>query len=320
MTRWAREAERAGLGSLWFVEDYFEPGAFSLAAAAAAVTESPAIGLGVVNPFTRHPALLAMETAALSGVASGRVLLGLGSSNRVWIEEQMGIPFTTPLQALRECVEIIRRLWSGERLSYQGRCFTLRDVALDFKPAQPELPILLGAKAPKALTLAGEVADGVHCSILASPEHVRRVCAITAEARRSAGRAGDFAVIAYLPMAVAQDGERARAHMKPLLARYLGLLHGQSILKDAGLSDARTLPFKEALLRGESPTHLVSDDLLETFAVAGTPDECRRALSRWAEAGLDAPVAVPAPGLDPVEQLQFLGSELAPFWREMVCR
>ncbi|OGK96152.1 MAG: hypothetical protein A3D33_18065 [Candidatus Rokubacteria bacterium RIFCSPHIGHO2_02_FULL_73_26] len=62
---WARAAERAGLGSVWLIEDYFYPGAFALAGAAAAVTERVTVGIGVVNPYTRHPALLAMGLAAL---------------------------------------------------------------------------------------------------------------------------------------------------------------------------------------------------------------------------------------------------------------
>src|SRR5258705_12782631 len=88
-TDWARAAERAGLGSLWVIEDYFDPGAYALAGAAAAVTERIAIGLGVVNPYTRHPALVAMETAALAGVAPRRVVLGMGRSNRKGIAGQM---------------------------------------------------------------------------------------------------------------------------------------------------------------------------------------------------------------------------------------
>src|SRR5262245_6529811 len=79
---WSSLAERAGLGSLWISEDHFHPGAYALAAAAAAVTERITIGLGVVNPYTRHPALVAMETSALAGLAPGRVVLGLGTSNR----------------------------------------------------------------------------------------------------------------------------------------------------------------------------------------------------------------------------------------------
>jgi 5,10-methylenetetrahydromethanopterin reductase len=173
-THWARAAEHAGLGSVWVIEDYFHPGAYTLAAAAAAVTERIVIGLGVVNPYTRHPALVAMETAALAGIAPGRVVLGLGSSNRKWIEAQMAIPFKTPLGGLREGVEIVRRLLAGERVTYTGEVFSVHDVALEAPPPAP-VPILLGVKGPRALALAGEIADGVHCSILASPAHVRRV-------------------------------------------------------------------------------------------------------------------------------------------------
>src|SRR5258707_9324980 len=78
----ARAAERGGLDSLWYIEDYFQTGAFAVAGAAAAVTTRLGIGLGVVNPYTRHPALLAMETATLAGIAPGRVVLGLGGGGR----------------------------------------------------------------------------------------------------------------------------------------------------------------------------------------------------------------------------------------------
>ena len=311
---WARAAERAGLGSLWIIEDYFDPGAYALAGAAAAVTERVAIGLGVVNPYTRHPALVAMETAALAGLAPGRVVLGLGSSNRKWIEEQMAIPFKTPLRGLREGVEIVRRLLDGERLTYTGEVFSVHDVTLE-APPPVRVPILLGVKGPRALGLAAEVADGVHCSILASPGHVRRVRATTAARPR-----GEFVVIAYVPVAMSDDGAEARARVRPLLARYLGVLHGQSILADAGLGPERTQPFREALMAGRGAGELVTDDMVDTLAIAGTPAQCRGALARWAEAGLDAPVVVLPGGDDLAGQLERLGRELVPAWKEARCR
>lgn len=314
---WARAAERAGLGSVWLIEDYFYPGAFALAGAVAAVTERTVVGVGVVNPYTRHPALLAMETAALAGLAPGRVVLGLGSSNRVWIEERMGIPFTAPLQSVRECVEIVRRLLAGERLTYRGQRFALDGVALEWAPERA-VPIFLGVKGPKALRLAGEIAEGVHCAILASPAHVRRVRA-TAGAARAAGT-GPLTVIAYVPLAVGRDGAAARAALRPFVARYLGFLHGQSILADAGLDASRTLPFREALLGGERAGHLVTDEILDRVAVAGTPADCRRALARWAEAGLDVAVAVVPREANMLEQLALIGAELSPSWKEMRCR
>jgi 5,10-methylenetetrahydromethanopterin reductase len=313
-TEWARAAEGAGLGSLWVIEDYFLPGAYALAGAAAAVTERIVIGLGVVNPYTRHPALVAMETAALAGIAAGRVALGLGSSNRTWIEAQMAIPFKTPLRGLREGVEIVRRLLDGQRVTCTGEVFCVHDVALEAPPPEP-VPILLGVKGPRALALAAEVADGVHCSILASPAHVRRVRATTASRAR-----GDFKVIAYVPVAVSDDAAEARGWIRPLVARALGALHGQSILQDAGLDAARTQPFRDATVAGRAAAELVTDDLMDAVAVAGTPAQCRAALARWAEAGLDAVVAVVPRGADLARQVERLGRELSPAWKELRCR
>jgi len=128
---------------------------------------------------------------------------------------------------------------------------------------------------------------------------------------------GKLVVIAYVPVMIAADGGEARERVKPLLARYAGVLHGQSILEDAGLSPARTLPFREALARGESAGHLVTDDIIDALAVAGNPEECRRQLRRWAEAGLDAPIAVVPPGVELGEQIARIGAELAPAWKEM---
>lgn len=309
VVEWSRAAGRAGLGSVWIIEDYFQPGAYALAAAAAAVTERVAIGLGVVNPYTRHPALVAMETAALAGLAPGRVVLGLGTSNKRWIEEQMAIPFKTPLRGLREGVAIVRALLAGERVTYTGECFSVHDVLLDTAPPSP-VPILLGVKGPRALALAGEIADGVHCSILASPAHVRRV-------RGAAAGRGDFRVIAYLPIAVCDDRREARAAMRPILARYLGVLHGQSILSDAGVGADRTQPFHDALRAGGLATERVTDDLIDVFTVAGTPADCRAALARWAEAGLDSPIAFVPGRLGMLSQVARIGRELAPAWKEM---
>jgi 5,10-methylenetetrahydromethanopterin reductase len=313
-TAWAQAAERAGFASLWVPEDHFHPGAYTLAGAAAAVTGRVAIGLGVVNVYTRHPALLAMETSALAGVAPGRVVLGLGSSNRRWIDAQMAIPFKAPLRGLREGTEIVRGLLAGRRLTGVGECFAVHDVVLEAPPDIP-VPILLGVKGPRALALAAEIADGVHCSVLASPAHVRRVRA--AAARRD--RRG-FAVIAYLPMAVSDDRRQARAWMRPLLARYLGVLHGQSILADAGLDPARTQPFRDALAAGADAADLVTDDLIDPFAVAGTPADCRTALARWAGAGLDAAIAIVPGGADLGVQMDRLGRDVSPAWKEMRCR
>jgi 5,10-methylenetetrahydromethanopterin reductase len=287
-----------------------------VAGAAAAVTTRIGIGLGVVNPYTRHPALLAMETATLAGIAPGRVVLGLGTGVRHWVEDQMVIPAPRPLAALGECVDVVRRLWAGERVSHAGGGFSLRDAALEFKPAQPALPIVLGVKGPRALALAGAIADGVLCSIMSSPAHVRRVQAAVATARRDAGHAAPLPILAYVPVAIGRDAAAARGSVRPLLARYLAHLHGQTILADAGVAGSETLAIREARARGESGASLVTEAHVDAFALAGTPEQVRARLVAWLEAGLDAPIALPAGETDPAEQLAVIGAELGPWLRE----
>jgi 5,10-methylenetetrahydromethanopterin reductase len=312
--QWSRSAERAGLGSVWFVEDYFQPGACAIAGAGAAATEGIAIGVGVLNPFTRHPAVLAMETATLTGLAPGRVVLGLGTSNRRWIEEQMGLPFKTPHAILADCVDVLRRLLAGDTVSHENAAFTLRDVRLECDVAQVP-PILLGVKGPKALDLAGRIADGVHGSILSSPPHIRRVRTITEAARRRAGRSGPFPVLAYVPISIAADAATARARTRPFLAKYLALLHGQTIIADAGISTDTTAQLREALAAGRDAAALITDDIVDALTISGAAEDCRASLRRWSDAGLDAPIAVPMPGSSIEEQLTLYGSELAPAWR-----
>jgi 5,10-methylenetetrahydromethanopterin reductase len=306
----ARAAERAGCGSLWFIEDYFQTGAFALAGAAAAVTTRIALGLAVVNPHTRHPALVAMETAALAGVAPGRVVLGLGTGVRHWIEGQMGIPQRRPLATLAGCVDVVRRLWAGERVTRDGPDFSLRDAALEYKPAQPVLPIVLGVKGPRALALAGAVADGVVCSIMSSPAHVRRVRATTAAARQRAGRAGPFPIAAYVPVAIHRDGAAARRAVRPTIARYLAHLHGQTIVTEAGVAPGRSLAIREARAAGDTGAALVTEEQIDTFALAGTADHVRARLGAWLAAGLDTPIALPV-GDDAIGQIGLIGGEIA---------
>jgi 5,10-methylenetetrahydromethanopterin reductase len=127
-------------------------------------------------------------------------------------------------------------------------------------------------------------------------------------------------VIAYVPMAVSADGDAARERVRPVLARYLGVLHGQSILGDAGFGPARTQPFRDAILAGRSAADLVGEDMISALAVAGTPAECRAALARLAEAGLDVPIAVVPPGPPVHEQMAELAATLVPVWKDIAAR
>ena len=182
-----RRAEEAGFESLWVTERYFHEETCSLLGFLAAATRSIELGVGVVNPFTRNPALLAMAAATLDRISGGRSILGLGRSDRPVIEGRMGIPYDGSLSALEEAVVLIRRLLSGDRVTASRGRFPLDGVRLAISPTRDRVPIYLAGIGPRALRLAGAVADGVLLNAYTPTGYVRYA---VDEVRRAAQRAG----------------------------------------------------------------------------------------------------------------------------------
>ncbi len=272
----ARLAERHGLDEVWLTEDYCEHGAFALAGAVAATTERMRLGLGVLNPWTRHPALTAMEFAAFDELSGGRAVLGLGASNSRWMEDQLGIRFERPLARLREAVALLRPLLAGERVEHVGDAYRVH-AALSFPVLRDRPPIALGVKGRRALALAGEVADEVLLSVLSSPEYVRW----------AAQRVGaPLPVSALVAFSCAEDGREARDALRPFVAKFLGVHGDHDITRTAGLDPELARRFSDGLAHGRPAVELVTDDLIDTFVAAGTVDECAASLARYREAGL----------------------------------
>ena len=151
-----RQAEAAGYDDLWTGETN-GPDGFTPLALAAAVTERIRLATGIVNPYTRGPALLAQQAAALADASNGRCVLGIGSSSNVIVERWNGVPFVKPLTNVRESIENLRPVLAGER-GFGG--FKLET------PPQHEVPILVAALRSKMLALAAEVADGAFTNFL----------------------------------------------------------------------------------------------------------------------------------------------------------
>src|SRR5262249_39394880 len=138
-------AETSGFASLWFAENPFDRGVLPAAAACAAATERIGIGIGVLNPYNRHPTLIAMEIGALDELAPGRARLGIGSGIAS-ATERMGLRADLPLAAVRDALVIVRAMLSGEEVNYAGRAFSAIKVKLEYKPLRRELPLLMAAR------------------------------------------------------------------------------------------------------------------------------------------------------------------------------
>ena len=283
----ARAVEAAGFDEVWLAEDYFERGAFVVGGAVAAATTQVRLGIGVVNPWTRHPVLTAMEFAALDELSGGRAVLGLGASNSRWISDQLGIPFEQPLARLVEAVEIIRGVLSGQPVSHHGPGWDV-EAALSFSPLRPDPPIIMGVKGPNALRRAGAVADGVLLSVLSSPDYVRWV-------RGQLGHE-DRDVAGYVFLSCQPDAAAARDAARPHVAKYLGIHGDHEITRRAGIDPQLSGRFRDGLLAGRPAVELVTDDILGRVALAGDRRSCARGLRRLADAGLETVVFIELPG------------------------
>lgn len=284
----ARRAEDAGLDEVWVSEDYLERGAFAVAGAMAAATQRMRVGLGVVNPWTRHIALTAMEAHALDEVAGGRSVLGIGASNKGWMQDRLGIPFERPIARLVEYTRGLRTLLAGERLTAEigGQHI---DAALDAHPAR-DIPIVWGVKGPRALELSSE-ADGVMLSVLSSPAYVRWV--------RESYAPRD--TIAYASFAVDADAAVARERLRAHTARFLGMHGPSAITERAGLDQGLAAQWRERLLAGQDASELVDDAVVAAVTVSGTPDDAAAALLAHRDAGLGSLVVIDDGSADPAE-------------------
>src|SRR3989441_6260338 len=162
-------AEALGFDSVW-VPEAWGTDAISLLGALAARTQRIRLGTGIVNVFSRTPALLGQTAATLDLISNGRFILGLGTSGHQVVSGWHGMRFDRPLQRMRETVEIVRRVLRQERLRFDGEIFTLdQGLKLLARPVRPTVPIFLATLTPAGLRPTREVADG-RISTLFSPD------------------------------------------------------------------------------------------------------------------------------------------------------
>ncbi|MDO8433206.1 MAG: LLM class flavin-dependent oxidoreductase [Candidatus Binatus sp.] len=312
----AKRAEEMGFGTFWVPEDPFMRGAFTLAAAVACSTSKMKVGLGIVNPYTRHPSLTAMEFAALDELSGGRAIMGIGTGIKDWIEGRLKIPYTRPASAMREMVEITRALFRGEVVSYAGRVFQSDRMKLNFKPARAGIPIYLGVLGPKNMEMTGEIADGLLLSVMSSPAYVKFATEhLRVGLQKSNRDATDFPVSAYILSSISENERAARDALRPFLAMLISIMAPQPenpIFATAGLAPDTIKSFGESFSRGVVPKDMVTDAMVDTFAIAGSPARCRENLARLVEAGMNAPVFFEAPGVPPQKTFDDVYTHLMP--------
>ena len=289
----AKLAEEYGIDVLTVFSDLMYQPAIVPLMAAALNTSRIRLGPACLNPFTLHPVEIAGQIAALDLACNGRAYLGLARG--AWLEK-IGIQPARPVRALREAAEIVRLLLGGDRDGYRGEIFSVAPgTSLQFNVQRSSVPLLIGTWSPKTAALAGEIADEVKIGGSANPAMVRRMRELIDVGTKRAGRSSeDVGIVVGAVTVVADDGAAARRLARSAVAMYLAIV-------------GRLDPTTEDPAGGP-----ISDDVLNRFAMAGTPDEvAEQAASLFAAGARRVEFGSPH-GLTDEEGIRLLGERVLP--------
>jgi probable F420-dependent oxidoreductase len=272
--------------------------AFTPLAAATQWTAGLRFGNAVAGIFTRGPALLAMEAAALERLAPGRFVLGIGVSSQVVVSDWNGAELARPYQRARDTLHFLRAALAGEKVTASYDTFSVSGFRLDPPPGQPP-GLALAALRPGMLRLAASLADAAITNWL-SPADVPTVRAVTGPGCE---------LIARVFVCPTADSGTARAIGRRLIAAYLNIPVYAAFHEWLGRGEALR-PMREAWAAGDRAEALarIPGELVDELVVHGHPGRCRERIAEYREKGLDTPVMmiVPTPGVDEAEAVRAL--------------
>ncbi len=261
----------------------------TLLMAYATVSERARLGTGVIPIFARTPVSMAQTAATIDEYSGGRMVLGIGVSHQVTVENWYGTKIEKPVTQMREYAGAVRAILRGEPPPDSER-FPTKFQFMGYQ-ARAELPIYIAALSPNMLRLAGELADGVMLW-LCNPDYVRDVILpAVAEGRERAGKDMDgFDVVAAVPVGLTDDPDAARAAFRQDLIPYASLPFYREMLKRSGF-EADLAGFDEGMGAGdvEAAKAALSDALLESLSGIGSEEEVHGAVQRYRDAGATSP-------------------------------
>ncbi len=272
----AVEAERIGYDYVLVADEGFHPDIYACLGAIARETERIQIG-PVTNGYTRHPAVTAAAVATLNDLSDGRAFVTLVAGGSM-VLNPMGIERAKPYRVLRDTVQVMKALWSGESVTWQGDTHQLHDAKLSSGPH--EIPIWISSRGPLLLRLTGREADGVLLTV--KPDLDAAFEIVNSASDRGADLERIYlGRICYTPEMFSEQRATMPYILKDSPERVLlSLGFSGSQIERIQSSDASELD------------DLMSDELLDQYQINGTPDECSDQLATLAsEQDLDIVMA-----------------------------
>lgn len=290
-------AEDLGYESAWIAEGHGGD-QFSLLTACAVQTKRILLGTSISSIFVRSAPTIAMAAACVDYFSNQRFILGLGSSHKVQVEPEHGIPYGKPVQRLKETVEIIRTLLRDGVVSYKGETISIERFDLWFNPIRRELPIYVSAVFPQMLEVCGEIAQGT-IMVWSTVDSGRTAAEhIAIGARRAGRRVEDVDIVSLLSCSISTDRREAIDRLRPAAAFYAGFFPRYNrLMAESGFSEAAQA-IRTAWQKGDQAgaAKLVPDAMVQALGIAGTAAECREQIEAYRQSGIKLPIIFPVGG------------------------
>ena len=293
-------AEANGFEAVWQAESRLVRDAIVPMAAFAATTKNIKVGSGVTNNWTRNIGLLAATFLTLDDLAQDRIICGIGA----WwdpLASKVGIKRRKPLSAMRETVEVLRRLLNMENVTFHGEFCYVDGIQLDVVHGRTEprnVPIYIGATGMKMMEMTGEIADGVVLNYLVNPAYNLQAMDALEKGAKKAGRSIDEIDRPQLMIcSVGEDRQAALNGARKMITQYLG--QQPHLMKASGVSQellddihqVLTWPATEAQI--EAAMHLIPDDVVQMCTASGSPEEVKTKVREYIDNGATCPILYP---------------------------
>lgn len=282
-----RCAEDSGFDFAWVPDQTFYRDPYVILGAMALSTTRIQIGLGVTNPYTRHPAMAARAIATISEMAPNRVHLGIGAGNNKELLSPLGLDSSHAGEMCREMAQLIREMLSGKKVEYKGEYFQVAGIKMDFE-TDPYIPIYIAGRGPLVLKSAGEVADGAIIGGLCNPSGISYALDQIKKGMAKSGRnLNKFEIVSWVTCYVTADRSKGLEDLKPVVAHIIGGAP-PIVLSAAGLdvdlvNKIKSTYFKEGI--PQAATH-VTAECIDAFAIVGDGQECVRRIKALEQAGV----------------------------------
>ena len=291
------------IDSIWIPETWGMEN-FSMLGAVSSETKSQKIGSSIINIYSRSPSTISMGAATTDILSNGRLILGLGTSSVPIVEDFHGNEFETPVQRMREYIEIIRLSLSKKQINYSGKIFNLKNFTLLIKPKRQSIPIYLAAINQRMVNLAWELGDGVIFYLRPLDEMKKIISKMQTERK--------IDVACQIITCISNNSEEAIQRAKKTLAFYIsvGKVYREFLAKNGFENETNNI-FEEFKKSGfKSNYELITDSMLNSLCISGSPEEVKVQLEKFRDTGINLPIIQFNPIGNPIESFSLLKKTL----------